>query len=273
MHGAGNDFIFLNNLDGNIKLTEDQIRHLCHRRFGIGCDQLLLVASSSIADFRMDIYNSDGGMVEMCGNGIRCFAKYVLDLGLTQKEALTVETMAGIIKPVILKNEGHTGFVRVDMGEPILNGQDIPVNATGHIIKHHLEVTTKGISFPITCVSMGNPHCVIEVERVLTFPVEEIGPEIENHPFFPNRVNTEFIEVLDRSHIRMRVWERGAGETYACGTGACAVGVAGVLNGITDRKVTVHLKGGDLEIEWNEDDNHVYMTGPATTVFEGKVTI
>ncbi len=282
MHGAGNDFVFLESLDGSLDLTEDQIKKICHRRFGIGCDQLLIVAPSRDADFRMDIFNADGGKVEMCGNGIRCFAKYVFDQGLTKKTSLEIETMAGLIKPEILithpQNSPNTLWVKVDMGEPILEAEDIPVNAKGLVINHKLELLGAGKTrftdeLRITCVSMGNPHCVLYVNSTDLAPVDTLGPEIENHPFFPNRVNVEFVQILDPKNIRMRVWERGAGETMACGTGACGATVASILNKKTERKIMVHLNGGKLEIEWNEDDDHVFMTGPATTVFEGTTEI
>lgn len=282
MHGCGNDFIFINAMEKNSDLTEDQIRKLCDRRFGIGADQLFLVLppETNEADFKTDIFNADGGKVEMCGNGIRCFAKYVVDQKLTVKTSMTVETMAGLIKPEIIPNHpqstSDTVWVRVDMGTPILEGRDIPVNQDGLVIHSDLHLADKQHplaqeSLKITCVSMGNPHCVLYVPSVTLAPVTTLGPLVENDPFFPNRVNVEFIEVVNRHELNMRVWERGAGETLACGTGACAAAVASVLNEKVDRKITIHLKGGDLEIEWDEDADHVFMTGPATTVFEGKI--
>jgi diaminopimelate epimerase len=265
MHGCGNDFIFLDCLNGEIGDLGGVAKRLCDRRFGIGADQLLTVHPSKIADFKMEIYNADGGQVEMCGNGIRCFAKYVYDHGLTKKKELEVETLGGIIRPRLRGNE-----VEVDMGEPILEGRKIPVNADGKIINYPLEVDGK--TYQVSCVSMGNPHCVLYLDDLDHLDLERIGPRFEHHSFFPKRVNTEFVQVLGPHEVRMRVWERGAGETWACGTGACAVGVAGSLIGKTERKVTVHLRGGDLLIEWREN-NHVYMTGGAEEVFHGTIQI
>lgn len=279
MQGAGNDFVFLNNSEKQINVTPEMAQKLCDRRFGIGGDQLLVLLPSEECDFRMDIYNADGSKVEMCGNGIRCFAKYVYDFELMVNTKISVETLAGVIKPEVLpghpNNSDDTLHVKVDMGKPTLEGADIPVNAEGLILDYDLTVKPPGgaaeKSLKMTCVSMGNPHAVSFMEQLEAFPVEAFGPEIETHPFFPNRVNAEFVEVLDSKNIKMRVWERGAGETLACGTGACAAAVASILNNKTDRNVTVHLKGGKLEIFWDEYDDHVYMTGPATTVFEGEI--
>lgn len=272
MHGAGNDFVFLNDMDGALKLDADIARKLCDRRFGIGADQLLLVRPSTKGDFRMDIYNADGGLVEMCGNGIRCFAKYVRDKRLTGKKKLGIETLAGMIKPEIISEDAKGIMqVKVDMGEPVLDGRLIPANADGKIIDKPLAASGK--QFLITAVSMGNPHCVIEVGDVKDFPVTDLGPQIENHPFFPQRTNVEFIQFTDRKHIVMRVWERGSGETLACGTGACGAAVASILRGKAEREVTVHLRGGDLVIHWDEKTNHVFMTGPAVTSFEGVIEL
>ncbi|MBI4524249.1 MAG: diaminopimelate epimerase [Deltaproteobacteria bacterium] len=265
MHGCGNDFIFVNCLQREITDLGQLAKKLCHRRFGIGADQLLTVHPSKVADFKMEIYNADGGQVEMCGNGIRCFAKFVTDHGLTSKTEIAVETLAGIIRPRLVGAE-----VEVDMGEPILEGRKIPVNADGRIIDYPLDVDA--VHYQICSVSMGNPHCVLFQEGIEALDLERLGPRFEHHPFFPKRVNTEFVGVLSRDEVRMRVWERGAGETWACGTGACAVAVAGALSGRTGRRITVHLLGGDLLIEWREN-NHVYMTGGAEEVFEGFVQI
>ncbi len=265
MHGCGNDFIFLDCLRSEVDDLEGVAKKLCDRRFGIGADQLLTIHPSKIADFKMKIYNADGGPVEMCGNGIRCFAKYVYDHGLTKKKELNVETLAGIIRPRLVGDQ-----VEVDMGEPILEGRKIPVNADGKIINYPLEVDGK--TYQVSCVSMGNPHCVLYLDDLDHLELEKIGPCFEHHLFFPKRVNTEFVKVLGPSEVRMRVWERGAGETWACGTGACAVGVAGSLTGKSVRKITVYLRGGDLLIEWREN-NHVYMTGGAEEVFRGTVKI
>jgi len=265
MHGCGNDFVFIDCLNGEKRDQGKLAKKLCNRRFGIGADQLLTVHTSKIADFKMEIYNADGGQVEMCGNGIRCFAKYVRDHGLTQKNELQVETLAGIIRPRLVGD-----LVEVDMGEPILEGRKIPVNADGKIVNHPLEVD--GRTYSVTCVSMGNPHCVLYPDDPDSLDLEKLGPRFEYHPFFPKRVNTEFVKVLSSPEIRMRTWERGAGETWACGTGACAAAVAGALTGHNGKKVTVHLRGGDLLIEWREN-NRVYMTGGAEEVFQGTVKV
>ena len=269
MHGLGNDFVLIDCRD---KAVSDQLtaisdlsKKLCHRRFGIGADQVLLLYPSNIADFKMMIFNADGTEVEMCGNGIRCFAKYIWDRGLSAKETLSVETLAGIIKP-----ERDGSMVRVDMGEPVLEGRLIPVALDGMVKDFPLKIEDK--EFTITAVSMGNPHAVIFVDNVDGFDVKKYGSLIENHGLFPKRTNVEFIQVCDTERIRMRVWERGAGETMACGTGASAAGVAANLKGFTGRRVTVQLAGGELLIEWKED-NHVYMTGPAEEVFEGSITV
>jgi diaminopimelate epimerase len=265
MQGCGNDFIFIDCLNGEIPNLSAIAGKLCDRRFGIGADQLLTVHPSKLADLKMEIYNADGSQVEMCGNGIRCFAKYVYDRGITQKRELEVETLAGIIRPRLVGE-----LVEVDMGEPVLEGRKIPVNADGQIINRPLSVDAA--TYQITCVSMGNPHCVIYLDEIDALDLETIGPRFEHHPFFPKRVNAEFIKILTPEEIKMRVWERGAGETLACGTGACAAGVAGVITGRTARKITVHLEGGDLLIEWREN-NRVYMTGGAEEVFRGTVKV
>ena len=266
MHGAGNDFVFLDCLKHDYGNLEALAKKLCDRRFGIGADQLLTVQPSKVADFKMAIYNADGSQVEMCGNGIRCFAKYVYDHGITQKQELEVETLAGIIRPKIVGD-----LVEVDMGEPILEGRKIPVDADGEIKNRPLIVDGK--TYEVTCVSVGNPHCVLYLDDVDSLDLEKIGPGFERHVFFPKRVNTEFIKVLQPNEVNMRVWERGAGETWACGTGASAAAVAGVLAGKTERELTLHLKGGDLFIEWRESNNRVYMTGGAEEVFHGMVRI
>ena len=265
MHGAGNDFVFVDCLHKNINHLDTIAKKLCDRRFGIGADQLLTIRRSKIADFKMEIYNADGSQVEMCGNGIRCFAKYVYDHGITQKRELEVETLAGIVRPRIVGK-----LVEVDMGEPILEGRKIPVDAEGEI--KNLPLTVDGKKYEITCVSMGNPHCVVYLEEINFLDLEKLGPKFEHHSFFPKRVNTEFIKILSRGEVKMRVWERGAGETWACGTGASAVCVAGVITDRTDRELTIHLKGGDLLIDWR-DDNRVYMTGGAEEVFHGVIEI
>ncbi len=265
MHGIGNDFVVIDCRENDIATIEDFAVRLCDRHYGIGADQALLVYNSSVADFRMDIYNADGSKVEMCGNGIRCFAKYLVDHGITTKSELTVETLAGIIKPKIVGDD-----VRVDMGLPILEGRQIPADFDGKVINFPLDVV--GMDFNITAVSMGNPHCVIFVDDVDKFELERYGPFFERHAFFPNRVNFEVVQALNRGEIKMRVFERGAGETNACGTGACASVVASGLNKLTGKDVLVHLKGGDLRITL-ESDGHVMMTGPAEEVFTGEVEL
>jgi diaminopimelate epimerase len=263
MHALGNDFIVLDARAAEIREPEALARRLCRRRFGIGADQMLVLAESQKADFRMLIYNADGGEVEMCGNGIRCLAKYIWDRGFSDKDVLDIETMAGTIRPA---RAGK--MVRVDMGEPVLEGREIPVDLEGPIVDHPLTVEDK--MFLITCVSMGNPHAVIFIDNLGGLPLSYYGPKIETHPLFPKRTNVEFVEVLNPEEIRMRVWERGTGETLACGTGASAAAVASALKGLTGREVTVHLVGGDLLTQWARD-GHVYMTGPAEEVFEGEI--
>jgi diaminopimelate epimerase len=289
MHGLGNDFILIDCLRPVGSALEPPAlsalaQKLCHRRFGIGADQLLLLYPSKVADFRMRIFNADGGEVEMCGNGIRCFAKYIWDRGLSDKNVIEVETMAGVMRP-----EKTNGLVRVDMGKPVFEPEKIPVNISEKSevgsLKSDEELNTQNvkpiIDYPLqiadrelkmTFVSMGNPHAVIVVDNVSEFPVAYYGPMIENHHLFPKRTNVEFVEVLNSSEMKMRVWERGSGETTACGTGASASAVASHLKGLTEKNVTVHLSGGDLFIEWAED-GHLYMTGPAVEVFAGEVDL
>ncbi|MGD2062714.1 MAG: diaminopimelate epimerase [Nitrospirota bacterium] len=268
MHGLGNDFVVLDGLSRTLPDLAPHARHLCDRRFGIGCDQLLVIATPTepSCDFRMQIYNADGSEVEMCGNGIRCFARYLVDRGLTTKEEIRVETGAGVIVPRLV-GDG----VRVDMGPPVLEGREIPVDLDGMVMSHPLEVA--GARLPFTCVSMGNPHAVTFVEAVVAVDLSRLGPALEHHPFFPRRVNVEFVQIDGPDEVTVRVWERGAGETLACGTGAAAVCVAGVLEGRTEREVTVHLPGGDLALEWSERDDHVYMTGPTAEVFSGEIEL
>lgn len=272
MHGTGNDFIVI---DCRERGPADPARFAaayCDRRFGIGADQVLLLRSSAVADFAMKIFNADGSEVEMCGNGIRCLARYIWTRGLSAKKALDIETPAGIIRP---EQEGD--LVRVDMGEPVFAAERVPVRAGGErqgdapVVDFPLGIGDR--EFLITCVSMGNPHAVIFLdEPVREFGVTRYGPDIERHPIFPKRTNVEFINVKSRDELVMRVWERGSGETLACGTGASAAGVAAMIKGLTDRKVTIHLLGGDLVIEWAAD-NRVLMTGPAVEVFEGRVAV
>ena len=265
MHGLGNDFIVIDCFNKTLLNPSEEAKRLCQRGFGIGADQLLLLYPSEIADFKVDIYNADGSEAEMCGNGIRCLAKYIADKQIAIKKEYEIETKAGIIRTVIRED-----LVEVDMGIPGLESENIPVNLKGRVVSHPLQI--KDRAFNITCVSMGNPHCIIFLDALDDFPVATYGPELENHPLFPMRTNVEFVKVVDDRNVQLRVWERGAGETLACGTGACATAVAAVLNDLTHKRVTVHLKGGDLDILWGEDDR-VYMTGPATSVYEGVVNV
>ena len=291
MHGLGNDYVYVDGSKENIEDPEKLAVFVSDRHFGIGSDGLIVINPSDAADFEMAMYNADGSRGEMCGNGIRCVAKFVYDNGLTDKTEISVETLAGIKYLRLEVLDGKVQSVRVDMGEPVLEADMIPVagfDAAEVILPEGVEVpvgkelvkkaiisrslSVDGKNFDVTCVSMGNPHCVTFVEDVDELELEKTGSCFENHRQFPNRINTEFIQLISRKRIRMRVWERGSGETLACGTGACASVVASILNGFTDRKVCVELKGGELEIEW-ANDGHVYMTGPATTVFRGEIEL
>ena len=269
MHGLGNDFVVIDGVRQPVDLTPEQVRFLADRRFGVGCDQLLLVepARDPAAAFRYRIFNADGGEVEQCGNGARCFARFVREQGLTDLEVIPVETHAGLIELRVLAD----GLVRVNMGRPRFEPADIPFDAPQRAAHYALDLNGK--SLDIGAVSMGNPHAVLQVNDVDRARVEELGPWIESHARFPNRVNVGFMQVLDRSHIRLRVFERGAGETLACGTGACAAVVVGIEQGVLDREVDVALTGGHLVISWAADDQPVMMTGPATTVFEGRIAL
>lgn len=271
MEGLGNDYIYFDCLEQTLDNPEAIAPRLSDRHFGIGGDGIVLILPSEKADFRMRMFNADGSEAEMCGNAIRCVGKYLFERGKTKSSRVAVETGNGVLE-LNLRIDGDTVTgVRVDMGEPILEGPKIPTaSLEDRVIGHRLEVD--GTSFEVTCVSMGNPHCVIFVDSITDEHIQVWGPKIEVHPFFPRRVNVEFVQILSPTEIRMRVWERGSGETLACGTGACAVAVAAHLNGKTKREVTLHLLGGDLEIEWAEN-NHVYMTGPGTIVFDGEVEI
>ena len=267
MQGLGNDYVYIDAIHQNIENRTYLAQFVSNRNFGVGSDGLILVEKSDIADFKMTMFNSDGSQAEMCGNGIRCVAKFVYDKGLTDKTNLKIETLAGIKILLLNVKDGKVETVRVDMGEPILEPTKIPVMATTNHVK--IEAYDKKIDF--TCVSMGNPHAVTIVDDVKNFDVKKYGKDIEVNKIFPQKANIEFAEIVDRNTIKMRVWERGTGETLACGTGSCATAVAFALNGVTDRNVVIELLGGNLEIEWNENDNHVYMTGPAVTVFEGEL--
>ena len=279
MHGCGNDYVYVDCTKEVIPDIAATAVRVSDRHFGIGSDGLILIKSSEVADFEMDMYNADGSRGKMCGNGIRCVAKYVYDHGLTNKTEITVDTQAGIKTLQLTVCDGKVSKVRVDMGEPVLIPQEIPVKASvlgladdrrEAIIAQPFTVANS--SYDITCVSMGNPHCITFIdEDVRSFPLEAIGSLFEKHELFPEGVNTEFVNIIDKEHLRMRVWERGSGETLACGTGACAVAVASYLNGFTGRKVDVELVGGHLEIVYDAATNHVFMTGPATEVFSGEI--
>ena len=269
MHGIGNDYVYMDCTRERLENPGEIARLVSDRHKGIGSDGLILIQSSDEADFEMAMYNADGSYGKMCGNGIRCVAKYVYDNGLTDKTEISVIS-GGAVKYLKLTVEnGKVKKVRVNMGEPILKPSEIPVVGEGDKLVATPIVVDNQV-YEMTCVSMGNPHAVVFMDGVDDLKIEEIGPKFEQHERFPDRVNTEFVERMDRKNLKMRVWERGSGETMACGTGACATAVAAILNGYADRNVTVHLLGGDLEIFWDEKDNCVYMTGPAATVFTGE---
>lgn len=271
MHGIGNDYVYVDAFVNAVPNPSLLARRVSPRRTGVGSDGLILIGPSHVADCRMEMYNADGSRGEMCGNGIRCVAKYAYEDGVCRVNPMRVETDAGI-KVLHLDTDGRrVTRVTVDMGEPILDAPAIPVAATGRVIDAPLDVD--GINYQITCVSMGNPHCVVFVPDVDRVRLDVIGPRFEHHPFFPKRVNTEFVRVDSPHEITMRVWERGSGETEACGTGACAVVVAAALTGRAERRVTVHLRGGDLEIDWRADDDHVMMAGSAVEVFRGEIEV
>ena len=269
MQGLGNDYVYVNGFEEKIENPSKLAVKVSDRHFGIGSDGLILINSSKAADFEMEMYNADGSRGEMCGNGIRCVAKYVYDYGLTDKTQISIETLGGIKYLELTAEEGKVVQVQVDMGKPELRPGKIPVIAEGDtVIDAPIEV--EGKEYKMTGVSMGNPHIVIYMDDIDNLEIEKIGPKFENHKRFPNRINTEFVEVLDRNTVKMRVWERGSGETLACGTGACAVAVSCILNGLTEDEVTVRLLGGDLFIKWDREKDTVYMTGPAETVFDGE---
>ena len=272
MHGIGNDYVYVNCFEESVKNPAEVSKFVSDRHFGIGSDGLILISPSAIADFRMNIYNADGSQAEMCGNGIRCVAKYVYDYGLTDKTEISVETLAGIKYLRLQVENGKVANVEVNMGAPILEPKEIPVAVEESPVVN-VPVEVKGKIYHMTCVSMGNPHAIIFMKNVKDLDIAAIGPYFENHTVFPKRTNTEFVEVLDRNTVNMRVWERGSDETLACGTGACATTVACILNDKTENEVTVHLLGGDLKIRWDREANQVYMTGPATVVFDGEITL
>lgn len=272
MHGCGNDYVYINGFTNKIENPNKLSEIMSNRNFGIGSDGLIVINPSDVADFKMSMYNADGSEGKMCGNGIRCVAKYVYDNKMTDKTTITVETLSGIKTLVLNVEDEKVKTVRVNMGTPILKSKDVPVvSDKEQVIDEPIKVNDK--EYRITCVSMGNPHAVTFIDDTDSLEIEKIGPLFENNEIFPDRVNTEFIQVVDRNNIKMRVWERGSGETLACGTGACASVVACVLNGLTENKVTVSLLGGDLFIEYNQEENVVYMTGPATISFTGNIEV
>ena len=272
MHGLGNDYVYVNCFEEKIDNPPAVARFVSDRHFGIGSDGLIMINPSKTADFEMEMYNADGSRGEMCGNGIRCVAKYVYDYGLTDKTQISVETLGGIKYLDLTVEDGKVSLVKVDMGKPELEADLIPIiSEREQVIDEPIEVDGK--EYHMTGVSMGNPHAVIYVDDVKGLDLEKIGPKFENHERFPKRINTEFVHCIDRQTVEMRVWERGSGETLACGTGACAVAVSSILNNLTDTRVTVKLLGGDLQIEWDREKNHVFMTGPAKVVLDGVIDI
>ncbi|MDD6266704.1 MAG: diaminopimelate epimerase [Clostridium sp.] len=270
MEGLGNDYVYINCFQEKVENPGELAIRYSNRHFGIGSDGVILIKPSEIADFCMDMYNADGSRSEMCGNGIRCVGKYVYDYGLTDKTEISVETLAGIKYLKLILKDGKVDLVTVDMGEPELQADKIPVSLRlDEVIDQPIQVGNT--VYQMTCVSMGNPHAVVFVDAVDKFPLETVGPLFEHHVMFPNRVNAEFIEVLNRKEVNMRVWERGTGETLACGTGACASTVACILNHKTEDEITLHLLGGDLKVAWDREKNKIYMTGPARVVFDGEI--
>lgn len=270
MQGCGNDYIYVNGFEEKLSDPSEVARKVSDVRFGIGSDGMIMICPSEVADFRMAMYNQDGSEGAMCGNGIRCVGKFVYDNGMTDKTVITVETKAGIKTLNLNVKDGKVETVRVDMGAPILKPELIPVKFDGEtMINESLVVNNQ--EYKVTCISMGNPHCVTFVDDTKVLDLEHIGPMFEHHEAFHDRVNTEFVQVIDRNTVNMRVWERGSGETWACGTGACACVMACILNGHTDDKVLVHLVGGDLLIEYDRENNTIFMTGPAVTVCYGEI--
>lgn len=269
MHGCGNDYVYVDGGKEDIKNKKELVIAASDRHFGVGSDGVIFINPSEIADFEMEMYNADGSRSEMCGNGIRCVGKFVYDHGLTDKTQIEVESFGKIKYLDMEVADGKVSRVRVNMGEPVLTASEVPVvSGRSQVIDEEIEVN--GNVYHMTCVSMGNPHAVVFMDNVADMKIEEIGPYFENHERFPNRTNTEFVKVIDDSHVEMRVWERGSGETLACGTGCCATAVACVLNHKTGPHVFVKVLGGEIEIEWDREKNLVYMTGPATTVYEGE---
>lgn len=272
MQGCGNDYVYVDCTKELIQDIPEIAQKVSDRHFGIGSDGLILIRPSDKADFMMDMYNYDGSRSQMCGNGIRCVAKYVYDYGLTSKNKIKIETLGGIKELDLKVENGKVSMVTVNMGSPITKPELIPVVSDKDILMNE-PIIVDGKEYKVTCISMGNPHAIVYVEDTKSLPLEHIGPMFEHHPIFPERTNTEFIHVIDRKTIDMRVWERGSGETLACGTGACASVVACILHGLTDQEVTVRLLGGELFIRYDEQENVVYMTGPAVKVFDGEIEL
>lgn len=272
MEGCGNDYVYVDCTKKELPNPSEIAKKVSDRHFGIGSDGLILIKSSDKADFFMEMYNSDGSRSAMCGNGIRCVGKFVYDKGLTTKKQVAIDTLAGIKYLDLNVVDGKVASVKVNMGHPILEAKDIPVKAEkSPVIKE--KITVAGKEYEMTCVSMGNPHAIVYMDSIDDLEIEKIGPLFENHEVFPERTNTEFIQVVDRKTLKMRVWERGAGETWACGTGACATLVASVLNDLSENEATIKLLGGDLHITWDRENDLIFMEGPATTVFEGCIEI
>ena len=272
LHGCGNDYVYVNCFEETVKNPEEAAKIVSDRHYGIGSDGLILICPSDKADFRMAMYNLDGSEGKMCGNGVRCIAKYVYDHHLTDKTRISLETLGGIKYLDLNIKNGKVETVVVDMGEPVLTPEDIPVAVSGdQAVNIPLEVDGK--VWYMTCISMGNPHAVVFVDNTKDLDLEKIGPKFEKHPIFPEQVNTEFVHVIDRHTVDMRVWERGSGETLACGTGACATAMACILNHMTDDEVLIHLLGGDLLIRYDRETNHIFMTGPAAEVFSGEIDL
>nr|WP_291234492.1 diaminopimelate epimerase [Frisingicoccus sp.] len=272
MHGCGNDYVYVNCFEETVKNPEEAAKIVSDRHYGVGSDGLILICPSDKADFRMAMYNLDGSEGKMCGNGVRCIAKYVYDHHLTDKTRISLETLGGIKYLDLNIKNGKVETVVVDMGEPVLTPEDIPVAVSGdQAVNVPLEVDGK--VWYMTCISMGNPHAVVFVDNTKDLDLEKIGPKFEKHPIFPEQVNTEFVHVIDRHTVDMRVWERGSGETLACGTGACATAMACILNHMTDDEVLIHLLGGDLLIRYDRETNHIFMTGPAAEVFSGEIDL
>lgn len=275
MHGLGNDYVYVNCFKETIENPPEVSKFVSDRHFGIGSDGLIMINPSQVADFEMEMYNADGSRAEMCGNGIRSVAKYVYDYGLTDKTSISVETLAGIKYLDLTVENGKVVLVKVDMGKPELCPKEIPVTMEDDTLEKVVDepIVVDGKEYRMTAVSMGNPHVIVYIDDVEGLEIEKIGPKFENHERFPQRINTEFVRVIDRKTVEMRVWERGSGETLACGTGACAVAVACMLNELTEDEVTVKLLGGDLKIHWDREADKVYMTGPAMVVFDGEIEI